>query len=107
MSQCRSSAREGLYENSCAMRARPFNEGELVELRKPTRRGVVPIVFWGKSRLPGAGDRCPHKALNLMTVQPEADQPRGETSCGPTVRDPLIENRGASLWDHKIPRDRE
>ena len=44
--------------------------------------GVVPTVFWGNKRLPGGDDsltgRAP-KALNLMTVQPEADPPLAET----------------------------
>jgi hypothetical protein len=44
---------------------------------------VVPTVFWGNGDLLGAGDdslagRTPN-ALNLMTVQPEADQPSAET----------------------------
>ena len=54
--------------------------------------------FSGAELLPGVGDnllKCNDSiALNLMTVQPEADQPKAETGAD-LVLHRTIENRGA------------
>jgi hypothetical protein len=52
--------------------------------------GVVPTVFWGNQDCQGrefaARIGTAPKALNLITVQPQADQPSAET--GADLRDP-------------------
>jgi hypothetical protein len=60
-----------------------INEQDQVVYQTRFPNGHGTDSFLGQEKLPGAGDRCPYrtapKALNLMTVQPEADQPKAET----------------------------
>ena len=58
---------------------------------------MVPTVFWGRTIARGWRSFPSQEnsiALNLMTVQPEADQPKAETGAD-LVLHRTIENRGA------------